>query len=131
MKPVALATCAAVIALAALPAWAQKKVYRCTEGGRTVYSDAPCKEAVEVKADDARSDAQRRDAREAVRSEAKAADQMAKERRANEAAVARQGAAHIPYSAAQQAAAPPPAASAGQNTSPKKPKAPKAPPAQP
>jgi hypothetical protein len=105
--------CIAVsLLIGASPALAQKKVYRCTEGGRVVYSDAPCKDAAEVKADDSRSDAERRAAREDVKREEQMADKMARERRAQEAAAARQGAAHIPYSAANKAAESPSPASA-------------------
>jgi hypothetical protein len=104
-RPVCLA---AALLLAVAPALAQKKVFRCTEAGRTVYSDAPCKDATEIKADDSRSEAQRQAAREAVRAEAKATEAMARERRTAELAASRQGAGQIPYSAARQAAAPTP-----------------------
>lgn len=92
-----------LLAAGAAPAQ-QKKVFRCEAGGKVTYADAPCKDGAEVAADDARTDAQRKAARQAVAREEKLAEQMARERRASEAASARQGAAHIPHSAAEKAA---------------------------
>jgi hypothetical protein len=103
---------ALALLVGAAPALAQKKVYRCTVNGHIVYADAPCKDPTEIDADDSRTDAQRRAAREDVKREEQMADKMARERRAREAAAARQGAAHIPYSAANKAAQPARAASA-------------------
>jgi hypothetical protein len=81
-----------------------KKVYRCEEGGRVTYGDAPCKAAVEIKADDKRSDAERAAARETAQRDRKLAQQMKSEREAAEAGAAGQGYGHIPNSAAQKAA---------------------------
>lgn len=87
-------------------ALAQKnKVYRCAEGGRTVYADSPCKQGAEVDAGDARSDAQRKTARDIVERDQKLNDKMVRERQAAEAATASQRAAVIPYSDAASAAA--------------------------
>jgi hypothetical protein len=86
------------------PAAAQKKVFRCEVNGKVSYADAPCKEGAEVAADDARTEAQRKAARDAVVREDKLTQQMARERQAAEAAAAKQGAAHIPHSAADEAA---------------------------
>ncbi len=94
---------AAVLCLAG-PAAAQKKVFRCELNGKVSYADAPCKDATEVAADDARTETQRKAARDAVVREDKLAQQMARERRAAEAAAAKQGPAHIPHSAADEAA---------------------------
>jgi hypothetical protein len=80
------------------------KVFRCEVNGKVTYADAPCKNGAEVAADDARTEAQRKAAREAVAREDKLTQQMARERKATEAAAARQGAAHIPHSAAVEAA---------------------------
>jgi hypothetical protein len=86
------------------PAAAQKKVFRCEVNGKVSYADAPCKEGAEVAADDARTEAQRKAARDAVVREDKLTQQMARERQAAEAVAAKQGAAHIPHSAADEAA---------------------------
>ena len=94
----------AVLLCLAGPAAAQKKVFRCEVNGKVSYADAPCKDGAEVAADDARTDAQRKAAREAVAREDKLTQQMARERKAAEAAAAKQGAAHIPHSAADEAA---------------------------
>ena len=104
----------AALALAGSGALAQsQKVYRCEEGGRVTYGDAPCKAAVEIKADDARSEEERKAAREVAQRDKKLAQQLTSERRAREAASG--GAAkatHIPHSAAIEAAKEPPAAAA-------------------
>ena len=99
---VALAIALAVVGTAAVAQ--QKKVFRCEVNGKVSYADAPCKDGAEVAADDARTDAQRKAAREAVVREDKLSQQMARERKAAEAAAAKQGAAHIPHSAAEEAA---------------------------
>jgi hypothetical protein len=100
---IAVSALTALLCLAG-PAAAQKKVYRCEVGGKVSYTDSPCKDAAEVAADDARTEAQRKAARDAVVREDKLAQQLARERRAAEAAAGRQGAAHIPHSAADEAA---------------------------
>jgi hypothetical protein len=105
MNRPALLAAAVVLSIATGGAQAQKKVYRCEVGGKVTYADAPCKDGVDVKADDARSDAQRKAAQQVVQREAAMADQLGRERRAAEKDAARQGAAGIPYSAAQKAAA--------------------------
>jgi len=99
---IALAVALTVVGTAAVAQ--QKKVFRCEVNGKVSYADAPCKDGAEVAADDARTDAQRKAAREAVAREDKLTQQMARERKAAEAAAARQGAAHIPHSAADEAA---------------------------
>ena len=99
---VALAIALAVVGTGA--AAQQKKVFRCEVNGKVSYADAPCKDGAEIAADDARTDAQRKAAREAVAREEKLTQQMARERRATEVAAAKQGAAHIPHSAADEAA---------------------------
>jgi hypothetical protein len=105
MKTIALCLVSCALWFAE-PALAQKnKVYRCTEGGRTVYADSPCKQSAAVDAGDARSDAQRKTAREIVERDQKLNDKMARDRQAAEAAAASQRAAVIPYSDAASAAA--------------------------
>ncbi len=99
----AVALLAGLLCLAG-PAAAQKKVFRCEVNGKVSYADAPCKDGTELAADDARTDAQRKAARDAVVREDKLTQQMARERKAAEAAAAKQGAAHIPHSAADEAA---------------------------
>jgi hypothetical protein len=99
---IALAVALAFVGSAAVAQ--QKRVFRCEVNGKVSYADAPCKGGAEVAADDARTDAQRKAAREAVAREDKLTQQMARERQAAEAAAAKQGAAHIPHSAADEAA---------------------------
>ena len=90
--------------------WAQQKqVFRCTVDGRVTYSDAPCKTGTEINADDSRSETQRKAAEANVKRDEKMADKMRRERLADEALAAKQGAARIPYSAAEKAAASAPA----------------------
>lgn len=67
-------------ALAAAPAQAQPKVYRC---GQT-YQDAPCPQGKTVAVDDARSEAQRRAAEDVSRDEAKLGTALERERLARE-----------------------------------------------
>jgi Skp family chaperone for outer membrane proteins len=102
-----LALFAIALLVAAGSAQAQKKVFRCEVGGKVTYADAPCKDGVDVKADDARSDVQRKAAQDVVKREEKMADQLGRERRASEQEAARHGAAGIPHSAAQKAASAP------------------------
>jgi hypothetical protein len=103
VRPLAVPLLAGLLCLAG-PAAAQKKVFRCELNGKISYADAPCKDATEVAADDARTEAQRKAARDALAREDKLTQQMARERKAAEAAAAKQGAAHIPHSAADEAA---------------------------
>jgi Domain of unknown function (DUF4124) len=103
-RPIAAALTILVLASASAAVAQSKKVYRCEEGGRVVYGDAPCKAAVEVKADDKRSDAERAAAREAVQRERKLVQQQKSEREAAEASAAGQGYGHVPHTAAQKAA---------------------------
>ena len=105
--PLAIAAAMTVSLAAAGAAYAQKKVYRCEAGGKVTYGDAPCKDAAEVKADDARTEVQRKAAQDVVLREDKMADKLARERLAAEKAAARQGPAHVPYSAADRAASAP------------------------
>jgi hypothetical protein len=107
MNRCALLVAAVALSIAAGGAQAQKKVYRCEVGGKVTYADAPCKDGVDVKADDARSDTQRKAAQDVVKREAAMADQLGRERRAAEREAARQGAAGIPHSAARKAASEP------------------------
>jgi hypothetical protein len=97
---------AASLLLATSPVLAQKKVFRCSEGGRVVYSDSPCRDGAEVSSADTRTEAERKAALETVQREEKLGDKMKRERLAEEARAARQGVARIPYSAAEKAAAP-------------------------
>ena len=64
---------------------ASQKVFRCGPDGR-VYSQTPCKDGYEVKADDARSEQERKAAEEQLKRDDKLNEKMARERRANEAA---------------------------------------------
>jgi hypothetical protein len=110
-----------LMACAAVGAQAQpkaQKVFRCGPDGR-IYSQTPCKEGTSVDVADPRSAEQQRAAAQAVKREEANTEKMARERQAKEAAAAKQGAAHIPYSAAIKAAAPPPAASATVKGKPK------------
>jgi hypothetical protein len=107
---IAVAALTALLCLAG-PAAAQKKVYRCDVGGKVSYTDSPCKDAAEVATDDARTEAQRKAARDAIAREDKLTQQMGRERRAAEGAAGRQGAAHIPHSAAAEAASAVPSSS--------------------
>ncbi|MDH4061357.1 MAG: hypothetical protein OEU94_11155 [Aquincola sp.] len=126
MKYLALLT-VALLGIAIAPALAQgKKVYRCEAGGKVEYSDAPCKGAAEVAADDARTKAQRDAAVQTVQREEKLAEKMARERHAAEAAASRQGAVIIPHASAAQAAAA--SAPASKKRAQKKPAARPAPP---
>ncbi len=95
---------------------ASQKVYRCGPDGR-VYSQTPCKDSYEAKAEDKRTPEQRKAAEDAVKRE---------EKQAKEAAAA-QGAAPIATPVAAASAASGASASASQ----KKPVAKKPPPAQP
>jgi hypothetical protein len=110
-----LMACAAVGAQAQTKA---QKVFRCGPDGR-IYSQTPCKEGTSVDVADPRSAEQQRAAAQTVKREEAMTEKMARERKAQEAAAAKQGAAHIPYSAAIKAAAPPPAASAAAKGKPK------------
>jgi hypothetical protein len=93
----------ALLMASSLPALAQKRVFRCDVGGRTVYADAPCKDATDVTVHDPRSAAQRKAAQENVQREDQLAEKMARERHAREKAAATRP-AHIAYPAAQAAA---------------------------
>jgi hypothetical protein len=93
-----------------------QKVYRCGPDGR-VYSQTPCKDSYEAKAEDKRTPEQRKAAEDTVKRE---------EKQAKEAAAA-QGAAPIATPVAAMSAASGASASASQ----KKPAAKKPPPAQP
>jgi hypothetical protein len=107
---------AAALLLAAAGTQAQgKKVYRCEVGGKVTYADAPCKDGAEINADDTRSDAQRKAAQDTVQREQKMAEKMQHDRLAAEQRAARQGPAHIPYTAAERAASAPPAKGADKN----------------
>ena len=64
---------------------ASQQVFRCGPDGR-VYSQTPCKDGYEVKADDARSAEQRKAAEDIARREEKRAEKMTRERQAREAA---------------------------------------------
>ena len=64
---------------------ASQKVFRCGPDGR-VYSQTPCKDGYEVKADDARSEQERKAAEEQLKRDDKLNEKMARERRAYEAA---------------------------------------------
>jgi len=110
-----LAACAAIGAQAQPKS---QKVFRCGPDGR-IYSQTPCKEGNSVDVADPRSAEQQRAAAQAVKREEALTEKMARERQAKEAAAAKQGAAHIPYSAAIKAAAPQPAASAAVKGKPK------------
>ena len=90
---------------------ASQKVFRCGPDGR-VYSQTPCKDGYEVKADDARSEQERKAAEEQLKRDDKLNEKMAHERRANEAAskpgigvIANPAAARPAASAASSAAA--------------------------
>ena len=90
---------------------APQKVFRCGPDGR-VYSQTPCKDGYEVKADDARSEQERKAAEEQLKRDDKLNEKMARERRANEAAskpgigvIANPAAAKPAASAASSAAA--------------------------
>ena len=91
---------------------ASQQVFRCGPDGR-VYSQTPCKDGYEVKADDARSAEQRKAAEDIARREEKRAEKMTRERQAREAAAGTPVVAVIANPAAAKAAAPvAPAASA-------------------
>jgi hypothetical protein len=88
-----------------------QKVFRCGPDGR-IYSQTPCKDGATVEVADPRSTEQQRAAAQANQREQAQNEKAARERHANEVAAAKQGAAHIPYTAAIKAAAPASAASA-------------------
>jgi hypothetical protein len=70
-------------ALAATPAFAAKTVYRCENGGKTVYSDDPCGSAQKsrkVNVDDKRTPAEREAAIAAMKRDTDFNRQSAKER---------------------------------------------------
>lgn len=102
VRPAGLA--ALVLACAAAPAWSQKQVYRCEQGGRVTYVDSPCKAGVAVDAADPRTAAERRTAQDIVKREQRLGERLARERKAAEAEAARRGPAHIRHAAAEQAA---------------------------
>ena len=103
MRKPTVAVAALSMLLAAAPALAQKKVFRCEVGGRVTYADAPCKGGTDIAVDDARTEAQRKAAQDTVQREDRMADKMARERHARERAAAT-APAHIAYPAAQRAA---------------------------
>ncbi len=84
---------------------ASQKVFRCGPDGR-VYSQTPCKDGYEVKADDARSEQERKAAEEQLKRDDKLNEKMARERRANESA-SRPGIGVIANPAAARPAAAP------------------------
>jgi len=93
---------AVVLALAALAAaidaGATTRVYRCTEAGRVIYTDVPCKDAAVV---DLPADRAAPDAAERLRHDQQMLDSAAAERRAR---VAQEDAARAAQRAQSQAA---------------------------
>ena len=85
---------ATLVLAAGSAAAASQKVFRCGPDGR-IYSQTPCKDGYEAKADDARSAEQRKAAEELAKRDEKLAEQMRRERQAKEAAAAKQGAVTV------------------------------------
>jgi hypothetical protein len=83
---------------------ASQQVFRCGPDGR-VYSQTPCKDGYEVKADDARSAEQRKAAEEIAGRDRKSTEKMTRERQAREAAAAVPGVGVIANPAAAKPAA--------------------------
>jgi len=113
---------ATAFALTALAAHAQPKaqtVFRCGPDGR-IYSQTPCKDGTAVDVADPRSADQQRAAAQAAQKQQAQNDKDARARQAQEAAAAKQGAAHIPYTAAIKAAAPPASAASASGKGRKK-----------
>jgi hypothetical protein len=97
--PAAIAALAALAALAVgLDASASTRVYRCTDAGRVVYTDVPCKDAAIV---DLPADRAAPDATERLRRDQQMLDAAAAERRTR---VAQEDAARAAQRAQSQAA---------------------------
>ena len=111
---------AAALLVAGTAHAASQKVFRCGPDGR-IYSQTPCKDGVEVSADDPRSAEQRKAAQDTVKREEKLADKMARERRAEEAAAAKKGPTIIVNPSAAKPAAAASAPAPRKKRAPKKP----------
>jgi hypothetical protein len=96
-RPAALAALLALAGVVSLAASASTRVYRCTEAGRVIYTDVPCKDAAVV---DLPADRAAPDAVERLRRDQQMLDAAAAERRSR---VAQEDAARAAQRAQSQA----------------------------